>query len=191
MLLRDVSFIVGVAILITACSGGSQTDTLNTQSVALTQAVQTAVAQLTPQGPTQTAIARKFTPTPGASAPQPEASLRPTETPTPVYTLPPLTGVPILLADADTNCHIGPSSSYEIVGLLAAGETVIIMGKSDPPGWWYITNPRTHRKRPIDACWVWSGTTTTEGDTSGVPIIQASPNPTAYLFDPHAAVLFF
>lgn len=180
MLHGKLDMLIGITLLLAACSGvENPTGTLNPADMAKTQVVQTAIAQLTPQAPTLTAAAEKYTSTPLAT-PQPTRGIPATPTPTIVFTLPPLTSVPILRADSDTNCHAGPSSGFEIVGSLLAGETVVVLGKSSPPGWWYVSNPRQHRKRPVDTCWVWSGTTTAEGDTSGLSVITTPQNPAVY-----------
>jgi len=171
--LRFMGVIIFVLGCLSACSilgepasGGKLSD-----SAIFTQAAETIVAQLTPLPATQTARATKPIPTNTPYIP-------PTETPAPVVqptataALPTFQPPPLLRANLSTHCRAGPGVAYDIVGLLVPGEDVSLLGKSDPPGWWYIRNPPQRRRQPLSFCWVWSGSTTASGDVDSVPVVS-------------------
>jgi hypothetical protein len=97
------------------------------------------------------------------------------EPPAPQATEPPAgeTGLPTISASADTNCRQGPGVDYSELGYLMAGGTSSVHGKEPSGNWWYIQNPQ----KPGEYCWVWEGTTTVSGDTSGLPLVEPPPLP--------------
>jgi hypothetical protein len=86
--------------------------------------------------PTQTA-----TPTPPSVTPLPTATSPSiiifTPTPTPL----PATPTPSLQAVTDVNVRSGPSTSFQVLGLLRANETVPVVGRSADGAWWQIVYP--------------------------------------------------
>jgi hypothetical protein len=82
--------------------------------------------------------------------------------------------VPIINAEQDTRCRLGPSTVYNVVGFLLTTEQSTVQGKDSAGEWWYIENP----KKPGSYCWVWSGSTRVSGDTGSLPVITPPPTPT-------------
>jgi hypothetical protein len=159
-------------------------DTVRTQEGIITQAAETIAAQLqetSTQGAAQA-------PTEVTPAPSPTPVFTPTQPPTPTST--PLSAatatptaiaatptaaattaaLPLLQAEFATNCRLGPGTSYDIVAVLPTGVKVEVYGRDRSSVWWYIRNPEDSQS----FCWVWSGTTLVEGDTSNVEVRTAS-----------------
>ena len=106
-------------------------------------------------------------PTSAVAAPSPTTATEPSVTPEP--TLGPLTA----MATVDANCRFGPATVYDVLGFLLTGESSLIVGRSDPAGWWVIEN--------LDAggnCWIADSVVDISGDTSGVPVVAPPPTPT-------------
>ncbi len=92
----------------------------------------------------------------------------------PTATLSPTPAVPIISANVDTNCRMGPNADlYPVVGYLLVGQQSTVHGRDSSSNWWYIETP----KKPGTYCWAWSGSTTVVGDTSNLPVITPSPPP--------------
>ena len=98
---------------------------------------------------------------------QTEVQFATTETP------PAQTGVLIISANVDTNCRLGPSRLYDIVGYLLADRQSNVKGRNDAQTWWYIENPG----KSGAYCWVWGQTTNVQGDISLLPVINPPPPP--------------
>jgi hypothetical protein len=95
----------------------------------------------------------------------PTNTLVPTVTQTEVQTAttetpPAQTGAPTIRANVDTNCRLGPSTLYDIVGYLLADRQSEVRGRNDAQTWWYIENPG----KSGAYCWVWGQTTNVQGD---------------------------
>jgi hypothetical protein len=112
--------------------------------------------------------------------PLPTATLAPTETtppPTPTVPAPAATqqpavaAFPEILAEANTNCRVGPSTRYYASGYLAEGMISRVHGRDTNKDWWYIEHPSDAG----EFCWVWDGSTIVKGDTSGLPVVAAPP----------------
>jgi hypothetical protein len=82
--------------------------------------------------------------------------------------------VPLINAEQDTRCRLGPSTVYAVVGFLLTTEQSTVHGKDSGGEWWYIENP----KKPGANCWVWGGSTQVSGDTGSLPVITPPPTPT-------------
>ena len=87
---------------------------------------------------------------------------------------PPPPGQPIIRADIDTNCRVGPSTLYPVVGYLLVGQESVVHGKNSDETWWYIATP----EKTGTFCWAWGTSTRVEGDTSQLPVITPPPPPT-------------
>ncbi len=62
--------------------------------------------------------------------------------PQPVAVLPtPEAGAPSLTASTNVNVRSGPSESYPIYGVMPAGRTASLVGKSEDSGWWVVSLP--------------------------------------------------
>jgi hypothetical protein len=81
---------------------------------------------------------------------------------------------PSITASYDTNCRLGPSKLYEIVGGLRVGDTSRVFGQLKTGGWWYIENPTETEPK---YCWVQTGTTVVSGDTDILPYITPPLEP--------------
>ena len=108
----------------------------------------------------------------------PTNTLVPTVTQTEIQTamteIPPAqTDALTISANVDTNCRLGPSTLYDIVGYLLAGRQSEVQGRNDAQTWWYIENPG----KSGAYCWVWGQTTNVEGDVSLLPVIKPPPSP--------------
>lgn len=81
---------------------------------------------------------------------------------------------PIIRADVDTNCRLGPSTLYPVVGYLLVGQESSVHGRNSDQTWWHIATP----KKPGTFCWAWGRSTRVQGDTSQLPVITPPPPPT-------------
>ena len=172
---------LGLVVLLTGCNlpGGSSPTAVSQESlttfVAATvqaQNVQTQAAA-SPLAPTDTPVPPAL-PTETQSI-VPDVTAAPTDvsaTATETYTATP--GLPVIHADQDTRCRLGPSTVYDVVGFLLTTEQSTVQGKDSSGEWWYIENP----KKPGVFCWVWSGSTRVSGDTSSLAVITPPPTPT-------------
>ena len=78
---------------------------------------------------------------------------------------------PTVTADQDANCRLGPGQAYAATSNLLTGQTAAIVGRNTDSSWWVI-------QVPDGTCWIWDGTVTVSGDTSGVPVITPPAGPT-------------
>jgi PKD repeat protein len=108
----------------------------------------------------------------------PAATLTPTSTPTlavsPTPTATPQPGAPLAATTADLNVRGGPGTGYPVLGLLKAGQTAEITGRSADGGWWQIKFSGVAGERG----WL-SAKYVTAQNTANVPVVQAPPPPTA------------
>jgi len=75
---------------------------------------------------------------------------------------------PSITAKTDTNCRLGPSTHYNVVGWLVVGNISKVHGRLQSGGWWYIENVSNNEPK---FCWVWAETTIVTGDTDMLPFI--------------------
>ncbi|MDK1029336.1 MAG: hypothetical protein QGD96_08410, partial [Anaerolineae bacterium] len=80
---------------------------------------------------------------------------------------------PTATADQNANCRLGPSVDYGVSTSLLKDETAPITGSNPDRSWWVIGI------LGVADCWIWDGTVTVAGDTSGVPVISPPPLPKA------------
>lgn len=183
--------LIASGILISACTPALAAPQKDDQSI-----IETAVAATLVQYIIETKVAEQSinlslqatnqaVPT-GTPAPTATPLPIPTEVPTlpppsptsvPTATLPPPqasepltanTALPEALAELDTNCRAGPSLYFKVVSYLIEGDSSPIHGRDSRDAYWYIEHPT----KPGQYCWVWTGSTTTVGDTSKVPLIE-------------------
>lgn len=81
--------------------------------------------------------------------------------------------VPTISARENTNCRLGPSQAYDIVGYLLTNQESLVTGRNPESTWWYIENPG----KPGAFCWVWGGTTSVQGDTNTLEVVEPPPPP--------------
>ena len=135
-----------------------------------THIAQTVAAQISPSPGTGVSPAAP-TGSPTATLTQPPTEGAPPATDAP----PPAAGQPTIRADVDTNCRLGPSKLYQVIGYVLVGQESSVHGRNSEGTWWYIATPL----KPGSYCWAWSGSTRVEGDTSALPVITPPPPPTA------------
>lgn len=92
--------------------------------------------------------------------------------PTPAAT--PQPGTPLAATTADLNVRSGPGTGYPVLGLLKAGQTAEIAGRSADGGWWQIKFSGVAGERG----WL-SAKYVTAQNTANVALVQAPPPPTA------------
>ena len=152
-------FFVSIVLILvlTACNlpgGGSDVPDL-----ALTITAQVLLNDQQQQSGELPTATPEFTATPGATA-------------TPEFT--PTSSIPMVTVSVNTNCRLGPSTVYAIVGALTIGVQAQIVGKnSSVPNYWVINNPNG-----TGTCWLWGEYATVTGDTSGLQEYAIPPTPT-------------
>ena len=140
--------------------------------VASTAAVQTAVSNAV--AGTLAALATntvEFTLTPSPTF-TPTVTFMPSETPTPTFTFTP--EIPKVTVSVETNCRSGPGLAYERLGVLPAGHSAEVIGRSSTGDTWIIRLP----SNPVITCWLWGQYATLVGNTTGLPVINPPPTPT-------------
>ncbi len=121
-----------------------------------------------------TVVRRTFTPAPVSGENiEPSATAIPSATPTVTST--PTPQVPTLLAIADLNVRTGPSTDFEVVGILPADMSAEILGVNAEHTWWLIA----FAGAPNGQGWV-SGNAAygTALHAENVPVIVSPPTPT-------------
>jgi hypothetical protein len=168
------SVVVSIVLILSACSmpGASRgagepsqeptvlLETLVAQAIAATAAAQIGSASTLP--PTQTAQATN----------PPALTSTPSSTPTATFTFTP--AVPMVSVSAATNCRSGPSTAYDLLGVLRVGETAQVVARSNYTDRWIIRLASD----PGITCWLWAQNATVVGNTSGLPVITPLPSPT-------------
>lgn len=95
----------------------------------------------------------------------PEFTFTPSQSPTATFTLTP--SKPMVSVSVATNCRSGPTTAYELLGVLQVGETAEVIGRSVLTDTMIIRLP----SNPAITCWLWAKNASVAGDTSGLPII--------------------
>lgn len=131
------------SVIINAVAGG----------VAAATSTPTTPPQPTEQQPTQATI----TPIP-----------TPTSTPTP--TLPTQPGLRVA---SDVNVRTGPSTAYPIIGMLRAGDTALVTGRSADGAWWQIIFP----PNTTGLGWIAAAYAQANQQTASVPIVAGPALP--------------
>jgi uncharacterized protein YgiM (DUF1202 family) len=102
----------------------------------------------------------------------PEFTFTPSLTPSETYTLTP--AVPMLTVSVDTYCRTGPTTAYDLLGVMQVGEQAEVVGRSSLSNSLIIKLPYN----PAITCWLWTQNATVSGDISGLPLIPIPPTPT-------------
>ena len=102
--------------------------------------------------------------------PTSSATPEPSATPSP----PPTQSPPRISVSVATNCRSGPDSSFELRGVLAAGEHADVVAKSPNGDYWFIVNPDD----PEGHCWLLGEYASIDGETEGLPVQTPAPTPT-------------
>lgn len=120
-------------------------------------------------------IVSTFTPAAQPAQPTPTPSSTPTPANTQTPTLPPAPEFARLTAKSNLNVRSGPSTQFEVVGMLPAGTSAEILGVSPDRLWWLIA----FAYAPGGAGWVVTdpqyGAAT---NTYNVPVVYSPPTPT-------------
>lgn len=91
----------------------------------------------------------------------------PAATPAPVAN-----GAPsVTAANSAVNLRAGPGVNYDIVGVLAQGQSLEIVGRNAEASWWLAA-------APDGLAWIAASVTTASNVTAGIPIAPAPPPPT-------------
>ncbi len=174
MLYPRFSMIVILLVIALGFSACAPTATpVPTQDVSLiqTQAVQTAIAEVTNSAPIATQV--------------PPATLEPTLVPTepppgptpdpnvPVAMLPaPAAGQPSAVARYNTSIMGGPGTAYVVYGAFLGGQVATVIGKSEDGLWWAVSVPVAPDGTGwVDAAWV------DVKNVDGVPVLPTPPVP--------------
>jgi len=162
--------------LLAACGQPVPTSPATAQPVPLETQVAAAVAETMA---VQTVIAKAVA---GTLTAMPTATLIPTSTATPVPitslaptdTFTPSPSVPTAKVTITTNCRRGPTTAYDVLGILNAGESAQVVGRSLLTDTMIIRLP----SRPSVTCWLWTQNASVTGDISSLPIIPIPATPT-------------
>ncbi len=114
---------------------------------------------------------------PATDTPTPVITNTPTLTPTlveetPVEEIEVATCPPIATALQGVNCRFGPGTAYDILAVLAEGQTSTVVGRNADRSWWVIERPSGS-----GTCWVWSNPVQLSNDACDVPVLAAPPLP--------------
>jgi hypothetical protein len=172
---RNISIIGSVfLILVSACNLQWGPAMIRGTNQDPTAAIQTQVAEIVAStGVAQTAFANVMAATQAAmTTDTPEFTFTPSLTPTPTFTFTP--AVPMVTVSLQTNCRSGPGTAYDILGVLNAGQTAEVVGRSAASDNWIIKLP----SNPTITCWLWGFYAIVVGNTSGLPVIIPPPTPT-------------
>jgi hypothetical protein len=107
------------------------------------------------------------------------ATPAPIASPAPAETLVPTSSVPMASVSLTTNCRNGPTTAYDVLGVLNVGETARVVGRSLLTDTMIIELP----SRPSVTCWLWAQNASVTGDIASLPLIPipATPTPKATL----------
>jgi hypothetical protein len=83
------------------------------------------------------------------------------------------TGVWLILQD-NTNCRVGPGSSFGYVTQINAGEKVEAVARNPFDNYYLVRNPNN----PGTYCWLWSQYSTVTGNITTLPVLTPQPTPT-------------
>jgi len=135
-------------------------DTQVAEALASTAALQTAVANALAS--TQAALATVT----------PQFTFTPSLTPIATFTL--TSSFPTVSVSFATNCRSGPTTAYNLIGVLYPGQTAQVVGRSLYTDTMIIKMPTN----PAVTCWLWAKNAKVVGDISKLPLIAVPPSPT-------------
>ncbi len=161
---------------VTFSFGDETTPTADLAATAAAIAAQTIQAQTTAQeeAPATAAAPSPLPPT----AVSPTATATPPPLPTATPQPPPPTATPrpevTFTATANTRCRQGPGVYYPQVGVVAAGQTVPVLARTDAvEGYWLVQLPDGR------TCWAWDRYATLQGNAAALPLATPPPAPDA------------
>ncbi len=155
---------VGFVLVLFLVSQACATPGVPTVPPSNPNAIDTAIAETMALAATQTAQVEALIVKPTMT---PTVTLSPT--PVPTFTI--VATAPQIVVTANTNCREGPGEAYEHVGVLRAGESAQVVGRSADAQYWIIPNP----KQPDQLCWLSSKYATVTGVTGLLPVFTAPP----------------
>jgi uncharacterized protein YraI len=152
-----------IGVLLASCSPqAAPAQATSTGILTTSTSGEVALATNTSQ-PTDTSLPPTETIVPATETTQP-----PTDTPT--NTLAPTLSTATATAKSEAvNCRYGPGLNYMSIGALEAGESAVIVGKTEDGQYWEINNPKASGEK----CWVANSVIVTSGDTGSVPVAAA------------------
>lgn len=113
-----------------------------------------------------------------------QALLAPTLTIAPTFTnsisppettmAPPPPNKPMVSVSKETNCRIGPDTTFQLVGGLLPGVMAEVVALDTSGKFYYIRNPQDTQ----NFCWLWGFYATLVGDGSTLPRFTPMPTPT-------------
>ena len=180
--------LICVCLLLTACTTENITGISPDSLTLIAQAVQDEADVQTPT-PTSPSPPEADTPTPSpaptntptatAFPPPTETPIPPTATPSPTNTPVPPTATPTTTPspepeaspplvspnDGNVNLRRGPGTNYEIIGVLADGESLEIVGRNADSSWWEVSIPD-------GLAWVADSVTTATNVDGSIPTVQ-------------------
>lgn len=128
------------------------------------------------------AIAVAETDTPEPTPTLTEITTVPEPTSTPVVESNPAIPRPIVTAgDSNVNIRLGPSSEYEIIGSLPAGESLEIIGRNVDSSWWQVVTPNGEG-------WIAAFVTTASNVDDSIPVVEVPPPPEPQVVEEEPAV---
>lgn len=152
-----------VLMILSACEMPTRNPTISAADAIFETAQSAAAGTLTQQAnliPSQTTAP---IPTDTATTAAPEITLAP---PTP--------SKPMVSVSKETNCRIGPDTSFLRVGGLLPGVIAEAVALDTSGQYYYIRNPQD----PQNFCWLWGYYATLSGDGSNLPRFTPMPTPT-------------
>ena len=165
---------VFIIVTLTSCSltgapGGGSQPSQEPTSFFETQVAEAVASTFT----AQTAIVDALVSTQAALAtPTAQFTFTPSFTPSAAFTSTP--SVPMVSVSIPTNCRSGPTTAYDLLGVLNVGESAEVVGRSTYTDTMVIRLP----SRPSITCWLWAQHATVAGNTAGLPLINVPPTPT-------------
>jgi len=114
-----------------------------------------------------------------------QANLVPSQTTAPILTntvpeitlAPPTPNKPMVSVSKETNCRVGPDTSFQRLGGLLPGVMADVVALDTSGQYYYIRNPQDTQ----NFCWLWGYYATLVGDGSNLP--RFTPMPTSYHHD--------
>ena len=110
-----------------------------------------------------------------------QANLVPSQTTAPILTntvpeitlAPPTPNKPMVSVSKETNCRVGPDTSFQLLGGLLPGVMADVVALDTSGQYYYIRNPQDTQ----NFCWLWGYYATLVGDGSNLP--RFTPMPTS------------
>ncbi len=164
--LRFIGLVLLLSLVLSACSEQpTPAPTVDTGAIQ-TQAVQTAMAELTQNAPPPPTQASEPTDQPQAPGPTPSADVPNAVVPTPE------SGQPSAVANYNTFIYSGPGQNYVVYGALLGGRSALVTGRNQEGTWWAVSVPPA----PDGNGWV-SAEWVTATDIGNVPVLPTPPVP--------------